>query len=104
MGGLVEMEAWRRKSPADSAAGMFYAHALAVVGRHDEAPTILRQEFTSDAEEVWSFMARLLRAALESDPAGMDAVMTENFRTKAARDPQDEDIKKAHRLARHLEE
>lgn len=33
-------------------------------------------------------MAGLLRAALENDPARMDAVMTENFRTKAARDLQ----------------
>lgn len=87
-GGLAEMEAWRRDSPAGSAAGMFYAHALATVGRHDEALTILRQEFTSETEEIWYFMARLLRAALEKDPSGMDAVMTENFRTKAARDLQ----------------
>lgn len=88
VGGLAEIERWRRKAPADSAAAMLYAHALALVGRHDEALTILRRDFTSDAEEVWSFLGRLLTAALEGDPAGMDAVMTENFRTKAARDPQ----------------
>ena len=88
LGGLVELEEWHRKSPGDPAAGMFHAHALATVGRHDEALTILRQEFTSSAEDSVSFLGRLLRAALEGDAAGMDAVITGNFRTKAARDPQ----------------
>jgi len=86
VGGLEETAAWHRNSPAGSLASMFYAHALATVGRHEEARTILREEFASDTEEIWSFLARLLRAALEKDSEGMDAVMTEQFRTKAARD------------------
>jgi adenylate cyclase len=88
LGGLVAVEAWRRTAPVNLMASMFYAHALAMVGRHGEALTILRQEFPSDAEDFASLMARLLRAALENDEAGMDAVMTENFRAKAARDLQ----------------
>ena len=31
-----------------------------------EALAILRQEFTTETEEIWYFMARLLRAALEN--------------------------------------
>jgi tetratricopeptide (TPR) repeat protein len=87
-GGLREMEVFSQASPADSAASFFHAHALATVGRDDDALTILRQEFASDSEEIFNLMARLLRAALENDPAGMDAVMTENFLAKAARDLQ----------------
>ncbi len=89
LGGLEEIETWRRSSPGGSAASMFYAHALATVGRHDEALTILRHEFASDAQDdVIHFMARLLKAALEKDPAAMDAVLTEDSLAKAARDVQ----------------
>jgi adenylate cyclase len=87
-GGLAKMTAWRRNDPDGVAAAMFHAHALAAVGRSDEALTILREEFTSDAQEMWPFLGRLLRSALEKDAAGMDAVMTENFRKKADRDLQ----------------
>jgi Flp pilus assembly protein TadD len=86
-GGLADLEVWYRASPAGSAASFFYAHALATVGRHNDSLAILRQEFASDAEETWLFLAHLLSAALE-DPERMDAVMTDRSRTKAARDLQ----------------
>jgi adenylate cyclase len=87
-GGLEAERRWSEVSPPGTPARYFHAHALAQVERYDEALAILRREFSSGSEEIWSFLAGLLRTALERDAAGMDAVMTDGFRTKAARDPQ----------------
>jgi len=87
-GGVEEMEAWHRGSPPGSAASFFYTHALATVGRTEDALAILRKEFASGAEEVWAIIALLLRAALEGDGDAMRALMTDGFRVKVARDLQ----------------
>ncbi|HSR41444.1 MAG TPA: hypothetical protein VLL48_04725, partial [Longimicrobiales bacterium] len=87
-GGLEDMEAWHRSSPEGSAGRYFYAHALALVGRRDEALEILRGEFPPEAEGFVVVLAHLLGAALEKDPARMASVLTGNFRAKAARDVQ----------------
>ncbi len=75
-----------------SAASFLYAHAHAhahaTVGRCEDALAILRQEFASDADEVWVFNAHLLRAALQNDREAMSAVMTDRHRAKVARDRQ----------------
>lgn len=87
-GCLEEIEIWSRASPAGGAASFFHAHALAMVERHDEALAILREEFGSEAEGFFASLALLLRAALEDDPGGMDAVLTEHFRSQIIRDIQ----------------
>lgn len=87
-GGLEAERRWSEASPPGSPARYFHAYALAQVERYDEALAILEREFSSDSEEIWDFHARLLKAALERDAHGMDAVVTDGFRTKAARDPQ----------------
>lgn len=85
-GGLEELEVCYRGSPEGSPESFFYAHALATVGREDEALTILRSEFTPDTEGMLAPVAHLLRAALEEDPEGMEAAMTPELRAKLDRD------------------
>jgi len=85
-GGLEELEVCYRGSQEGSSESFFYAHALATVGRKDEALAILRSEFAPDTEGQFAPVARMLRAALEDDPEGMDAALTPEFRAKLDRD------------------
>jgi serine/threonine-protein kinase len=87
-GGLEDMEVSYRGSPEGSAESFFYAHALAMVGRGEDALAILRREFASDSPVPFLSVAPLLRAALEDAPERMHGVMTESFRAKVARDLQ----------------
>ncbi|UCC24900.1 MAG: hypothetical protein JSU98_14380 [Gemmatimonadales bacterium] len=87
-GGLEPMAVWHRESAPGSAASFFYAHALALVGRRDDALALLRRDLESDALEVWALNGHLLKAALEEDPEAMRAVMTDRYREKVARDLQ----------------
>lgn len=85
-GGLEDMEVSYRGSPEGSAESFFYAHALATVGRREDALAILRSEFASDTAVPLLSVAPLLRAALEDDPELMEAVMAGDFRAKVGRD------------------
>ena len=86
--GLEDMEVSHRTSPEGSPESFFYAHALATVGRYDDALTILQDEFPDDADVTYLALAPLLRAALQNDPDQMMRIMNEEARAKLARDMQ----------------
>ena len=85
-GGLEEMRVAHRGSAEGSSESFFYAHALAMVGQGDDALVLLRREFALETQGQFAFLAHLLRAALEEDPEGVEAVMTPEVRVQIARD------------------
>ena len=85
-GGLRDMEVWFEAAAKGTSGRFFHAHALATVGRDEEALSILRDEFTTATEGFFALPALLLRAALEDDPERMDEIVTEEARAYLTRD------------------